>query len=145
MANQRVSPGGLASPEASVFAAHFPANIIRRSHPLGEPRSGEGREEPIEGGVGTEPVAGGGLLPEGGSPPVLGATGQEVRDRIARRLDQASRGVGDQDAPTDGQDAGGAPGWSAGLLRRDDHVGSAGGAEQQAQDDEAASLWVPGP
>src|SRR5512135_3246696 len=33
MANQRVSPGGLASPEASVFAAHFPANIIRRSHP----------------------------------------------------------------------------------------------------------------
>src|SRR5512135_1438227 len=34
MANQRVSPGGLASPEASVFAAHFPANIIRRSHPF---------------------------------------------------------------------------------------------------------------
>src|SRR5512142_2769781 len=33
MANQRVSPGRLASPEASVFAAHFPANIIRRSHP----------------------------------------------------------------------------------------------------------------
>src|SRR5512135_1049026 len=33
MANQRVSPGGLASPEASVFAAHFPASIIRRSHP----------------------------------------------------------------------------------------------------------------
>src|SRR5512135_2304845 len=34
MAHQRVSPGGLASPEASVFAAHFPANIIRRSHPF---------------------------------------------------------------------------------------------------------------
>src|SRR5512135_134416 len=34
MANQCVSPGGLASPEASVFAAHFPANIIRRSHPV---------------------------------------------------------------------------------------------------------------
>ena len=36
MANQRISPGGLASPEASVFAAHFPANIIRRSHPFKE-------------------------------------------------------------------------------------------------------------
>src|SRR5512135_571740 len=37
MANQRVSPGRLASPEASVFAAHFPANIIRRSHPSRRP------------------------------------------------------------------------------------------------------------
>src|SRR5512142_2822661 len=112
---------------------------------VGEPRREAGRAEEVEGGAGAEPVAGGGLLPEGGSPSVLGATGQEVRDRIPRRLDQASRGVGDQDAPTDGQDAGGAPGWSAGLLRRDDHVGSAGGDEQQDQDDEAASLWVPGP
>jgi hypothetical protein len=34
-ANQRISPGKLASSEASVFAAHFPANIIRRSHPVG--------------------------------------------------------------------------------------------------------------
>src|SRR5512135_3167347 len=40
MANQRVSPGGLASPEASVFAAHFPANIIRRSHPIRDLNAG---------------------------------------------------------------------------------------------------------
>src|SRR5512142_886602 len=37
----------------------------------GEPRRGAGREEEVGGGVGAEPVAGDGLLPEGGSPPVL--------------------------------------------------------------------------
>ena len=52
---------------------------------------------------------------------------------------------GDQDAPADGQDAGGAPQRAAGVLRRDDHERADGGDEQQDQDDEAAGLRVPGP
>ena len=50
----------------------------------------------------------------------------------------------DQDAAADGQDAGGAPQWSAGVLRRDDHERADGGDQQQDQDHEATSLWVPG-
>src|SRR5215204_6779575 len=109
----------------------------------GEPRRGEGREEEAGGGVGAEQVAGGGLLPEGGPPPALGATGEEARDLVPRRLDQASGGIGDQDPAADGQDAGGPSEWAAGLLRRDDHVGPDGGHEQQDQDDEAAGVRVP--
>ena len=58
---------------------------------VGEPRRGEGREEEAGGGVGFEQVAGRGLLPEGGPPPVLGAAGEEVRDVVPRWLDQARR------------------------------------------------------
>src|SRR4051794_23313748 len=104
----------------------------------GEPRRGEGREEAAGGGAGLERVAGRGLLPEGGPASVLGAAGQVVRDVVPRRVDQAGGGVGDQDAATDGQDAGGAPERAVGVLRRDDHVGADGGDEQQDQDDEAS-------
>src|SRR6476619_1262827 len=110
----------------------------------GEPGREAGREEEVGGGVGLEQVAGGGVLPEGGPAAVLGAAGEEVRDVVPRRLDQASGGVGDPDAAADGQDVGGASERSAGGLRRDDHVGPDGGDEQQDQDDEAASVWFPG-
>src|SRR6185437_12009752 len=100
--------------------------------------------EEVGGGAGVEQVAGGGLLPEGGPSPVLGAAGQDVRDVVPRRLDQACGVVGDQDAAADGQDAGIAPERAVGLLRGDDHVGPDGGDEQHDQDDEASSVWVPG-
>ena len=61
---------------------------------VGEPRRGEGREEEAGGGVGFEQVAGRGLLPEGGPPPVLGAAGEEVRDVVPRWLDQGAEASG---------------------------------------------------
>ena len=52
--------------------------------------------------------------------------------------------VRDQNTPADGQDAGGTPQWSAGVLRRDDQQRPDGGDKQQDQDDEAPGVRVPG-
>ena len=99
----------------------------------------------LEEGAGPEQAAGDGLLHEGRLEAVLGATREAVRDRVAGRLDRPCGGVRGQDAPADGQDAVGAPQWPAGVRRCDDHERADGGDEQHDQDDEATSLWVPGP
>ena len=52
---------------------------------------------------------------------------------------------GIKNAPADGQDAGGAPHGTAGVLRRDDHERPDGGDEQQDQDDETPGVRIPGP
>ena len=70
---------------------------------------GEGREAAVGGGAGAEQAAGDGLLPEGGPAAVLGATRQAVRDGVPQRLAATGGGLRGQDAPADGQDAGGAP------------------------------------
>src|SRR5262249_59647743 len=106
---------------------------------------GEGGEEGAEGGAEAERAAGRGLLPEGGPAAVLGAAGEAVRDDVPGRVDPPGGGVGDQGAPADGPDAGGAPIGPAGVLRRDDLERADGGDEPQDQDDEAAGVRVPGP
>src|SRR5262249_57598686 len=111
----------------------------------GERGWGKGGEGGAEGGVEADRAAGCGLLPQGRPAAVLGAAGEAVRDGVPGRVDSPGGGLGDQDPPADGQDAGGTPERVAGLLRRDDHEWSVGGDQQQDQDDEAASVWVPGP
>ena len=92
-----------------------------------EPRRGEGREAAAEGGAEAERAAGDGLLHEGGPAAVLGAAGEAVRDDVPGRLDSPGGGVGDQDPPADGQDAGGAP--QSGLLAYYDVMISSGPME----------------
>src|SRR4051812_44879794 len=67
----------------------------------------------------------------------------ETMGRPRRQHGEKKLTLINQAAATDGQDAGSTSEWSVGVRRRDDHVGSAGGDEQQDQDDEAANVWVP--
>ena len=56
-----------------------------------EPRRGEGREAAAGGSAGAEQVAGDGLLPEGGSPAVLGAARQERSRRCSSTAGSTGR------------------------------------------------------
>ena len=109
-----------------------------------ESRPGEGRKAAAEGSAGPERAIGDGLLHEGRSATVLGPTREGVRDHVPGRLDPPGGGVGDQNTPADGQDAGGAPQWVAGVLRRDDLERPTGGDQQQDQDDEAPGVRLSG-
>ena len=107
-----------------------------------DPKKGE--KQRLEEALSVEPAAGDGLLYEGRSAAVLGATRQTVRDDVPGWLDSPGRSIGYQDAPADGQDAGGSPQWAPGVLRRDDLERSDGRDQQQDQDDETPSVRIPG-
>ena len=85
----------------------------------------------LEGGTEAEQATGDCLLYERRTAAVLGATRQTVCDDISGRLDSTSRGVRDQDSPTDGQDSRGASQRAIDVLRREDFEWSDGGDEQQ--------------
>lgn len=59
-----------------------------------EPRRGEGRGATPGRSPGVKQAAGRGLLHEGGPATILGTTGQDVRDRLPRRLAEAGLGPG---------------------------------------------------
>src|SRR5262249_785176 len=140
----RAAPGGVPRGDRRAAQGGAQGDAVAALEETREPRRGEGREAAVWGRGGGEKAAGDGLLPEAGPAAILGDAGQAVRDGVPERRDPPSRGLRGEDAPADGQDVSGPSDGAAGVLRRDDHEWTAGGDEQQDQDDEASGIWVPG-
>lgn len=101
------------------------------------------RTQTIAGSPGDQRAADAGVLPERGSPAVLGAAGQGRRRTVPRRLAGPGGGLRRDDPEKDRPPAANLPIRAVGLVRPSDLDRPVGGDQQQDQDPPTSSLRLP--